>query len=209
MDSPWLTALYAVAGLMVLWLWCGDYRSQRKSGAKVVGALPGAYPASLGVVLLAVLGALALVAMETLGEIHFGLVEEQSVLPWYAFFAISAAALVEELIFRGYLVITSKGRILLVLSIVGFSILFAVIHPFLWSYDPDREGGLLGLHPDFSFKAWYSTAFIFAASLWFYTVRFLPSNPRHSLLPCFAAHLAANWAVFAVKWQQGYISGLG
>lgn len=204
-----MTVLYAAAGLVVLWLWCSDLQSRRRTGTTSAGALPGAYPASAGVVLLAVLGALAIVALETVGEIHFGLVEEQRVLPWYAFFAISAAALVEELIFRGYLVVTAKGRAVLVLSMVGFSIVFAVIHPFLWSYEPDREGGLWGLHVDFSFKAWYSTAFVFVASLWFYTVRFLPSNPQRSLLPCFAAHLAANWAVFAVKWQQGYISGLG
>jgi len=204
-----MTLFYVAAGVVVLWLWGNDYRSQKKQGKPVAGALPGAYPAPAAVSIVAVLGALTLVGLETVGEIHFGLVEEQSVLPWFALFAISAAAVVEELIFRGYLVVTTKGRALLILSILGFSILFALIHPFLWAYEPERAGGWWGLHFEFTFKAWYSTAFVLLASLWFYTVRFLPSNPHRSLLPCFAAHLAANWAVFAVKWQQGYISGLG
>lgn len=59
----------------------------------------------------------------------------------------------------------------------------------------------------FTIKAWFSTAAVFAASLWFYCVRFMPGNPQHSLLPCLAAHAAKNLGVFAVKYAQGFVSG--
>ena len=48
---------------------------------------------------------------------------------------------------------------------------------------------------------------IFAASLWFYTVRFFGLNPQRSLLPCVAAHAAKNLGVFTIKYVQGFVGG--
>ncbi|MGA2053040.1 MAG: CPBP family intramembrane glutamate endopeptidase, partial [Opitutales bacterium] len=84
-------------------------------------------------------------------------------------------------------------------GIVGFSLLFSLLHPFLW----DWKSGLVF---DFSLKAWWSPALVFASSLWFYTVRFYPLNPARSLLPCIAAHLAKNLGVFAIKLAQGHVT---
>jgi hypothetical protein len=47
----------------------------------------------------------------------------------------------------------------------------------------------------------------FAGSLWFYTVRFFPLNPQHSLIPCIAAHLTKNLGVFGLKAALGFVSG--
>ena len=76
-----------------------------------------------------------------------------------------------------------------------------MLHPFLWEW---QQGGLV-LH--LGAKGWFSTAMIFAGSLWFYAVRFLPANPARSLLPCIAAHAAKNLGVFAIKYAQGFVSG--
>jgi membrane protease YdiL (CAAX protease family) len=112
-----------------------------------------------------------------------------------------AAAFVEELIFRGYLVVENRGRPALVAGIIGASLLFALLHPFLWAWK-DRT---LVFH--FGSKAWFSTGMIFAGSLWFYAVRFSPLNPTRSLLPCIAAHAAKNAGVIAIKYAQGYLAG--
>ena len=62
-----------------------------------------------------------------------------------------------------------------------------------------------GFSPHFTGKAFFTTAFLFAGSLWFYFVRFFRLNPHASLLAPFAAHLAKNLAVFAVKLAQGQV----
>jgi hypothetical protein len=49
---------------------------------------------------------------------------------------------------------------------------------------------------------------LFLNSIWFYTLRFCKWNPRHSLLPCFAAHIASNVMVFVVKLAQGHVTSL-
>ena len=115
-----------------------------------------------------------------------------------------AAAFGEELVFRGYLVVANHGRAWLVVSVVLFSLLFAVLHPFLWEWPGDGEG--LVIHLDR--KGIFSTAFVFVGSLWFYAVRFFSLNPRRSLLPSIAAHLAMNLGVFLIKLAQGFVSGL-
>jgi membrane protease YdiL (CAAX protease family) len=74
------------------------------------------------------------------------------------------AAFVEELVFRGYLVVENRGRTALLAGIVGASLGFALLHPFLWTW---RDGAL---HLNGSGKAWFSTAAVFAGSLWFYAV---------------------------------------
>jgi membrane protease YdiL (CAAX protease family) len=117
---------------------------------------------------------------------------------WFFVFAIIAAGVVEEVIFRGYLVIDHKGRALLIASAVGFSLIFAIIHGHLWSREDGFEWTLTA-------KAFFSTGILFANSLWFYAVRFGPWNPKRALFPCMLAHAASNLGVFFVKWAQGYL----
>ena len=79
--------------------------------------------------------------------------------------------------------------------------LFALLHSFLWEWKGE------GLTVHFGAKAWFSTAVIFAVSLWFYTVRFFGLNPQRSLLPCFVAHATKSVGVLAIKYVQGFVGG--
>ena len=199
-DNPLLLAGMIVAvGVTAKW-WIDDYRSAR-SGRANPRAFPGATTATPTAVWIAAFGALLLLVAETTGEKALGLTAQQSHMT--ALFAIYslAAAFAEELVFRGYLVLESRGRPALLAGIVGASTLFALLHPFLWEW----KDGALTVHSDA--KSWFSTAAIFAGSLWFYAVRFFPLNPRRSLLPCIAAHAAKNLGVFAIKYAQGFVSG--
>ena len=182
-------------------LWLDDLRAAR-AGQPNPRPLPGAVPNTrpLGLV-LAVLGAWRLLAAETAGEYALGISDEQSTITVLFGLYTLAAAFVEELIFRGYIVVKDRGRAALVAGIVGASLVFALLHPFMWDW---KDGAL---RFDFGVKAWFSTGMIFAGSLWFYTVRFWALNPTHSLLPCIAAHAAKNLGVFAIKGAQGFVSG--
>lgn len=199
-DSPLLLVGLLVATGYVAKLWLDDYRAAA-NGAPVRSALPGALPANTNAIVLAVFGSLALLALETAGESALGLTEKQSEITVLFGLYTLAAAFGEELIFRGFLVIENRGRATLIAGMIGASVLFAALHPFLWQW----RGGTLHIHLDA--KAWFSTALVFASSLWFYTVRFWKWNPAHSLVPCIAAHLAKNVGVFAIKYAQGFVSG--
>jgi membrane protease YdiL (CAAX protease family) len=199
-QSPLLLLGLLGATSYIAKLWLDDYRAAAR-GAPVRGALPGAVPASTQASALAVLGALALLALETAGESALGLTDQQSSITGLFGLYTLAAAFGEELIFRGFLVIEHRGRAALIAGIVGASVLFAALHPFLWQW---RDGTL---HFDLGAKAWFSTALVFAGSLWFYTVRFWKWNPSRSLVPCIAAHLAKNAGVFAIKYAQGFVNG--
>jgi uncharacterized protein len=199
-DNPLLLAgLIVVTGYLVK-LWWNDYGAARR-GAPNPRGFPGAVPAPGSVIALAVAGALLLLALETGGEHALGLTARQSRMTGlFALYSL-AAAFLEELIFRGYLVVEHRGRAALVAGMVGASLVFALLHPFLWTW----RDGALALHP--GAKEWFSTAMIFTGSLWFYAMRFLPSNPARSLVPCIAAHAAKNLGVFAVKYAQGFVDG--
>jgi hypothetical protein len=199
-DNPFLLGGMIVAvGITAKW-WLDDYRSAR-AGRPNARAFPGATPAKVSAVVLAVTGALLLLGAETGGEQALGLTARQShITGLFALYTL-AAAFAEELVFRGYLVITSRGRAALWVGIVGASVLFALLHPFLWEW---QEGRLI---PHLDAKAWFSTGCVFAGSLWFYAVRFLPLNPTRSLLPSIAAHAAKNMGVFAIKYAQGFVTG--
>jgi membrane protease YdiL (CAAX protease family) len=199
-DNPLLLLGLLGATAYVGKLWLGDYSAARH-GQSQPQALPGAAPTNAAAISVAVLGALALLALETGGERALGLTEQQSHMPVLFGAYTFAAAFGEELIFRGFLVIEHRGRTALVGGIVGASLLFAALHPFFWQW---RDGAP---QTDFGAKAWFSTAVVFASSLWFYTVRFWKLNPSRSLLPCIAAHLAKNLGVFAIKYVQGFVSG--
>ncbi|ATC64513.1 CPBP family intramembrane metalloprotease [Nibricoccus aquaticus] len=199
-DDPLFQVLMLGAGLFILKLWMDDRRAFA-NGHPNPKALPGATPAGTKAVIIGIVGALVLLAAETWGEIKLGIADEQSDMT--ALFALCTltAAVVEEIIFRGFLVIEKRGRALLWAGVFAASVLFAALHPFLWDWTDGK------LTWSFTAKGWFSTAAIFAGSLWFYAVRFASFNPRRSLLPCFAAHAAKNLGVIGVKAVQGHLVG--
>lgn len=199
-DNPWLLAGMIIAGGVLAKWWREDYRAARQ-GKPVPQAFPGAAPASGRALLIAAAGALVLLVAETAGEHALGLTAQQSKMTVLFGLYTLVAAFGEELIFRGYLVVENRGRAALIAGMVGASLGFALLHPFLWKW----EDSVLSFHGDA--KAWFSMVAVFTGSLWFYAVRFLPMNPTRSLLPCFAAHLAKNLGVFAIKYAQGFVSG--
>jgi CAAX protease family protein len=196
-----LLLLLVGASVWVARGWVSDYRAAL-AGTPNHRSFPGATPVSAFVVALASVGALIILAAETGGEHVLGISAEQSqVTLLFALYSICGAPVIEEVIFRGYLVIENRGRRLLWAGVVGMSLLFAFLHPFLWSWN----GHGLTLHV--GAKPWFSTAMVFAVSLWLYTVRFFRPNPQWSLLPCFVAHATKNLGVFVVKYVQGFVGG--
>lgn len=196
-ENPIMILLYIGIAVYVGKMYLGDYQAA-KAGEPNASAMPGATGAPIAAYLIGTLGALLLLGLETGGEYALGVVSEQSEMVWYFVFAIVAAGIVEEVIFRGFLVVDKKGRALLVASCVGFSLIFAVIHAHFWSTED-------GFEWTFTTKAFFSTGILFANSLWFYAVRFGPWNPNRSIFPCMLAHAASNFGVFVVKWMQGYV----
>ncbi len=199
-DNPMAAAAMILVSAFVFHLWWSDLRAAR-AGRPNPRAFPGAAPCDRRVVLVAVAGALLLLGLEPGGEVALGIADEQRTVTVLWSLYTFAAAFVEELVFRGYLVVAGRGRAALWGSIVGFSAVFALFHPFLWEW---TEGGLV---LQFTVKGWFSTAMVFLGSLWFYALRFLPFNPQRSLLPCIAAHLTKNVGVFALKGAFGFVSG--
>lgn len=200
MNHPLLLVGATLAGLYAAKLWRDDRRAAEQ-GKPAPGALPGATRTSRSALAIAMAGALVLLAIETIGEIALGVAAEQSRMTWlFALYSICGASVIEELIFRGYLVVPQRGRAMLWASAVAASALFAVVHSHLWA----TEGGF---HLTLTTKGFFSTAILFATSLWFYAVRFGPWNPTRSLLPCFAAHAAKNAGVVAIKAATGYMGG--
>ena len=200
-DSPFLSLLMIAAGVYVTRLWIQDMKAA-EAGEVIMGGLPGATRSARKPIVIAVVGALVLLLAETAGEIALGLDQEQSEMTVLFGIYTLSAAIIEEILFRGYLVIERRGKLLLWAGIVGASMLFAAFHPFLWEWD-DGEWTWT-----FNAKGWFSTTAIFLGSLWFYYVRFMPSNPSRSLVPCFAAHFTKNLGVFGIKGLQGFITGL-
>jgi membrane protease YdiL (CAAX protease family) len=182
-------------------LWMIDYRAAL-AGKPKEGPLPGATRASAGAVAIASLGALLILAAETGGEHVLRLGAEQSKMTaLFGLYSILGAPVIEEILFRGYLVIENRGRAALWAGVVGASLLFALFHPFLWEWNGR------GLTVHFGAKAWFSTTVILVESLWLYTVRFFGLNPQRSLLPCLVAHATKNLGVFAIKYVQGFVGG--
>lgn len=189
--------LYVGIAAYVGHMYWGDYKADQ-SGEPKGSAMPGAKSAGLMAFVIATIGSLLILGAEVGGEIALEVADEQSEMVWYFVFAIIAAGIVEEVIFRGFLVVESKGRAALIASCVGFSLLFALIHPHLWSTEEGFELTLTA-------KGFFSTGVLFANSLWFYACRFAPWNRNASLFPCMLAHAASNLGVFVVKLVQGYV----
>ena len=210
------------------WLWLEDYRENTRrikselvagkplSADVIQSGLPGATPVGWMATAIAIFGALGILALEVAGEYGLDVVEDQTTMSVLLGIYTLAAAFVEELIFRGFLFFDRDGKWRLYGSILLISILFAFIHPYIWSYDvPENQppwlfwkwiglnlwhdDGLLNIQPIFS------TFILFINSLWFYYVRLFSLNRWRSLIPCVAAHLASNLGVFVVKACQGKV----
>lgn len=201
-DNPVALIFMSGIGLYMAWLWWCDLKMQQSTGLVDARGLPGAFPASARSLWIAALGTLVILAGETMGEIALGISAEQSDMTVMFGMYTLVAAIIEELIFRGYVVVTDRGKKAFFAGIFLASLLFALMHPFLWEWEDD--GFVLTL----DLKGWFSTAVVFIGSLWFYACRFAPWNPRHSLLPCFVAHLTKNAGVFIIKGYQGHVVGL-
>jgi len=199
-ESPFMVLLYVGVAAYVGYMYWGDYQSNQASEQPDPRGMPGATSASLGLFVIGVIGALLILAAETGGEIALGIASEQSEMVWYFVFAILGAGIVEEIIFRGYLVVDNKGRAALIGSCVGFSLIFAIIHGHFWS---NEEGEAFAW--TFTTKAFFTTGILFVNSLWFYALRFGRWNKNRSLFPCMLAHAASNLGVFCVKWAQGFV----
>ena len=197
-DNPVAILLYLGVAGYVLYLYLVDFRSTRAGNVADGNSMPGASAMPASALIIGVCVALLILAVETSGEIVLGISSEQSQMAWYFLFASLAAGVIEEVIFRGYLVVSKRGRAALITSCVGFSFVFALIHGHLWS----TENGF-----DFTFttKGVFSTSILFFNSLWFYLVRFGPWNPTHSIFPCMLAHACSNLGVFIIKLFQGYV----
>lgn len=213
-ESP-LHILMIAVGLYVFHLWREDYRAAR-SGHPNASPLPGATPVAVKACVFAALGAALIVMAETLGELHLGISEEQSTMTVLFGIYSLVAAFIEELIFRGFIVIDNRGKVLRWAGVLGASVLFAALHPFLWTWDMGQTAMWRAIEIwrwnewltwTLTPKGWFSTAAVFISSLWFYTVRFSLFNKHRSLIPCIVAHATKNLGVFAIKGAQGFISG--
>lgn len=196
-ENPIMILIYLGVAAYVANMYWGDYKAG-KSAEPNSGAMPGASATTYAALMIGVIGSLLILAVETGGEIALGVADEQSEMVWYFVFAIVAAGVVEEVIFRGFLAVENKGKAALIGSCIGFSLLFALIHPHLWSTEEGFEWTLTA-------KGFFSTGILFANSLWFYAVRFGSWNKTNSIFPCMLAHAASNLGVFFVKLVQGYV----
>ncbi len=205
-DSPLLILAFFGITAYLFKLWLDDYHAQRKGGARA-NSLPGAVPTTKFLILLGIVGAILLVLVETAGEYALGVSAEQTDIAAIALLALVAAGFGEELVFRGFLVVDGRGRRALWLSIIGFSLLFALLHVnyyLTWEEDAAWHAFSLNL----SGKATWTLSILFLNSIWFYFLRFGPLNGSRSLLPCIIAHVASNVAVFGIKLMQGHVVGL-
>jgi membrane protease YdiL (CAAX protease family) len=201
-ENPLLQAGMLLIGLYVAWLWWSDFQAGKNNPQAPAGGFPGAKPAPARALWVAAAGAAVILAAETLGEIALGLNDEQSEMTVLFGLYTLVAAIIEEIIFRGFIVIEGKGRLKMIAGVLAASLLFSLIHPFLWKWDDD------GFAFTLTDKGWFSFGAVFVASLWFYACRLASWNPQRSLLPCFVAHGVKNLGVFAIKLAQGFVIGL-
>lgn len=204
-SSPLLGIGLFIGALYLLKLWRDDFR-QELSGTPNPKALPGATSASGLALIIAGCGALILVAVETVGELALGVSQEQTSIAALFLLPMIGAGILEEILFRGYLVITKRGRAALLLSCVAFSALFSLLH-YQYYLEIPEDGSVADMTLKLDPKSLWSLLILFLNSLWFYAVRFAAWNHNRSLLPCFVAHISSNLAVFFVKLAQGHVTG--
>ena len=206
-DNPLVLILMIAASLYVVRLWRSDYMAAQ-AGHPEPRALPGATPASWKACVIAAAGALLILTIETIGEIRLGLSSQQSSITVLFGIYTLVGAFIEELVFRGFIVIENRGPVACWMGIFGASILFALLHPFLWTWQDGWFWGTGRSELTLTTKGWFSTGMVFLASLWFYAMRFAHFNPQRSLLPSFIAHATKNLGVFVIKATQGFVMGL-
>ncbi|MDR3229453.1 MAG: CPBP family intramembrane metalloprotease [Puniceicoccales bacterium] len=214
-DSPLGVLAYIVLAVVLGGLWRQDVVAAGKAAGKAAGNVAGDGAArgagGRGLLFFGVAGGIALTLLETAGELVLGVSSEQKNITVLFLGAMLAAAVVEEAIFRGWLVVEGRGRKAQWAGAVGVSLLFAAGHDFLWQYAPDAGAAWWEFWRGFSLsptpKGWLSFGAAFACGLFFYALRFHPRNAARALLPCIAAHAARNLAVFAVKLAQGHVVG--
>ncbi len=194
MDSFPLNLISAAIAVYLMWNLVRGLR-----GREMDVAIPGATPAGLRLYVIGGIGALVILCLEWGGELALGLDQEQSSLPWFAVIGILAAGVVEEVVFRGYVVFRRGGEVAFWLTAIGGSAIFTLLHPYLW----DLKSGFPYLRGDL--KAWFSGGFVFLNSLWFYALRFRLGNRSESILPCIFAHALSNLGVYLIKAAQGFV----
>jgi membrane protease YdiL (CAAX protease family) len=204
-DSPLIILILFAGAAYLFKIWRDDLLAW-KGGQPNERGIPGATSAPAIALWIGAIGAVVLVLVETGGEIALGVSSEQTDITAIFLLAMVGAGILEEVLFRGYLVIQNKGRAILVASVVGFSLLFALAHYQYYTEIPE-EGSWRDLVFVIDSKSLWSLLLLFLNSLWFYSVRFFKWNPYQSLLPCFVAHISSNVAVFAVKLIQGHVTG--
>ncbi|MDX2109962.1 MAG: CPBP family glutamic-type intramembrane protease [Verrucomicrobiota bacterium] len=205
-QDPLIQALFIFGALYIGWLWLKDSQAAAR-GVVAKGALPGATPCPRGIVWVGALVGVLLCVVAAVGELALGTTAEQSTVAYHYLAVMIAAGFTEELVFRGYLVITGKGRGVLIASCVGFSVLFSLLHAQYYTVVPPEASWT-----EFTFKitaqSLWTLFTLFLNSLVFYSLRFTARNPRHSLMPCIVAHSSYNLAVFITKLFQGYVDGV-
>lgn len=203
-----ISIAYFGGAIYIAKTWLDDTRAIT-AGNAVKGALPGAAFASKSALLIAAVAGVLLCALATRVEYGLGVSQDQSNIAAIFLLQMLAAAVIEEIIFRGYLVVPNKGKAVLWASCISFSFLFAALHPFLWKLPEEAEFyEIWKASSNFTTQAWVSFGSIFLNSLVFYALRFAGNNPARSLLPCVAAHATYNLGVFAVKLSTGHVTAL-
>ena len=183
-----LDLIYLLIGLGVAYAWFSEYR-KRQSNPGPELFWPGTTRAPISGILITVSGILLITVAETCAEIHFQVTASQSVSNLPILGATMGAAIVEEMVFRGFVAPSQlRGIKLLALIIVG-SVIFSAIHGFDFSTVQGR----------------ISLVTTFFISVWLYLGRYNPLNPERSILPCLIGHVVRNLAVFGVKWAQGFV----
>lgn len=196
-EDPLIILIYCAIALYIANLYRADIKAF-VAGRPNVKALPGARPTNGLLIFASILGAYVLLGNAVIGEYALGIVDAQSEMVWFFVFASISAGVIEEVVFRGYLVVQNRGRNALVLSCLGFSLVFALVHGYLWSME---DGFAWNLTVQSVFNTWI----LFFNSVCFYALRFGPWNGNQSIVPSIIAHMVLNLGVFGVKLAQGYI----
>ena len=126
--------IYLIVGLGVGFAWYRDYlKRQRNPGPELFW--PGTTRAPISGILIIVSGILLLTVAETCAEIHYHVTASQSVSNLHILGATLGAAIVEEMVFRGFAAPSHlRGFKLLGLIVVG-SIIFSLFH----SFNPETQ----------------------------------------------------------------------
>lgn len=196
-EDPLIILIYCAIAIYIANLYRADIKAFI-GGQPNVKALPGAKPTTGLLIFASVLGALVLLGNAVVGEYALDIVDAQSEMVWFFVFASISAGVIEEVVFRGYLVVQNRGRNALVLSCLGFSLIFSIVHGHLWSMEE-------GFAWNFTVQGIFNTWILFFNSVCFYALRFGPWNANQSIVPSIVAHIVLNVGVFGVKLAQGFI----